>query len=54
MGVRDDAVGWAAHVFVHNVFDEVAIGRVLSNAFGRDLTLSAPPRTIGVNVTKNF
>jgi iron complex outermembrane receptor protein len=54
VGVRDDVAGWAAHVFVNNVFDEVAIGRVLSSAFGKDLTLSTPPRTIGVNVTKNF
>lgn len=51
-GVRNEIAGWSAHVFVNNVFDEVAIGRVLSNAFGRDLTLSSPPRTMGVNLTR--
>jgi iron complex outermembrane recepter protein len=54
LGVRNELAGWSAYVFANNVFDEVAIGRVLSNAFGRDLTLSAPPRTIGLNVSKNF
>ena len=41
-------------MFVNNVFDEVAIGRVLSSEFGRDLALSAPPRTVGVNLAKKF
>lgn len=54
VGLRNDANGWAAQIFVNNVLDEVAIGRVLSSAFGRDLALSAPPRTIGVNFTKEF
>lgn len=54
VGVRNDTNGWAANVFVNNMFDEVAIGRALSNAFGSDLALSAPPRTIGVNLTKQF
>jgi outer membrane receptor protein involved in Fe transport len=54
VGIRNQMAGWAAHVFVHNLFDEVAIGRVLSNAFGRDLALSSPPRTIGVNFAKAF
>jgi len=54
LGVRDNAADWAAHVFVNNVFDEVAIGRVLSSAFGRDLALSTPPRTIGITLTKEF
>lgn len=54
LGVRHDPAGWAANVFVNNVFDDVAIGRILSNAFGRDLTVGAPPRTIGVNFSKEF
>jgi hypothetical protein len=35
-------------LYVDNLFDEVAIGRVLSSPFGFDLTLSSPQRTIGV------
>ena len=35
-------------LYVDNVFDEAAIGRVLSSPFGFDLTLSAPPRVIGM------
>ncbi|MET0535644.1 MAG: TonB-dependent receptor [Steroidobacter sp.] len=54
LGVRHDLGGWSAQLFVNNLFDEVAIGRVLSNAFGRDVTFSAPPRTIGVGLSKEF
>jgi iron complex outermembrane receptor protein len=32
------------------LFDEVAIGRLLSSPFGFDLTLSSPPRAIGIAV----
>jgi iron complex outermembrane receptor protein len=39
---------WNVDLYVDNVFDEVAIGRVLSSPFGFDLTLSAPPRVIGM------
>lgn len=39
---------WNVDLYVDNVFDEVAIGRVLSTPFGFDLTLSAPPRTVGM------
>jgi iron complex outermembrane recepter protein len=39
---------WTVDLYVNNLFDEVAIGRVLSSPFGFDLTLSAPPRTIGL------
>jgi hypothetical protein len=31
-------------LYIDNVFDEVAIGRVLSSPLGFDLTLSSPPR----------
>ncbi|MGH8237499.1 MAG: TonB-dependent receptor, partial [Steroidobacteraceae bacterium] len=48
------ASNWNADLFVNNVLDEVAIGRVLSGPFGRDLAFSAPPRTIGVNLAKKF
>jgi outer membrane receptor protein involved in Fe transport len=54
VGVRNESGGWSAYVFVNNVFDEVAIGRVLSSAFGRDLTFSSPPRTVGVNLSKSI
>lgn len=53
-GVTHIDAGWSAYLFVNNVFDEVAIGRVLSSAFGRDLAVSSPPRTVGVNVSKGF
>ncbi len=48
------ASNWNADLFVNNVFDEVAIGRVLSSEFGRGLAFSAPPRTVGVNLAKKF
>ena len=44
------AATWSVDLYVDNVFDEVAIGRVLSSPFGFDLTLSSPPRTIGIGV----
>lgn len=37
-----------------NVFDEVAIGRILSSPFGFDLTLSSPPRTLGMSLSKSL
>lgn len=54
IGVRNELEGWSAQLFVNNVFDEIAIGRVLSSAFGRDLALSSPPRTVGINLSKSF
>jgi hypothetical protein len=42
------AVSMNVDLYVDNVFDEVAIGRVLSSPFGFDLTLSAAPRVIGM------
>ena len=48
------ASNWNADLFVNNVFDEVAIGRVLSGPFGRGLAFSAPPRTVGLNLAKRF
>lgn len=53
LGVSNIA-DWSMYLFVNNVFDEVAIGRVLSSSFGRDLAVSSPPRTFGVNVSRNF
>ncbi len=52
--VASDVSGWNADLFVNNVFDEVAIGRVLSAPFGRGLAFSTPPRTVGVNLAKKF
>ena len=46
--LADAAATWNVDLYVDNLFDEVAIGRVLSSPFGFDLTLSSPPRTIGV------
>ena len=46
--VGDAGATWNVDLYVNNLFDEVAIGRVLSSPFGFDLTLSSPPRTIGM------
>lgn len=40
--------------YSNNVFDEVAIGRILSSPFGFDLTLSSPPRTLGMSLSKSL
>jgi iron complex outermembrane receptor protein len=40
--------------FERDLFDDVAIGRELSSAFGTDLALSVPPRTVGVNIRQSF
>jgi iron complex outermembrane receptor protein len=48
------STNWNVDLFVNNVFDEVAIGRVLSSEFGRDLAVSAPPRTFGLSIGKSF
>ncbi|MGH8236383.1 MAG: TonB-dependent receptor, partial [Steroidobacteraceae bacterium] len=48
------ASNWNVDLFVNNVFDEVAIGRILSTRFGDNLTLSSPPRTIGLSLGKSF
>ena len=45
---RDVAATWNVDLYVHNLFDEVAVGHVLSSPFGFDLTLGSPPRTIGL------
>jgi iron complex outermembrane receptor protein len=45
---------WNLDLYVNNVFDEVAIGRLLSSPFGFDLTLSSPPRTVGMGVAMKF
>ena len=52
--LEDISSSWNVDVFVNNVLDEVAINRVLSSEFGRDLAVSAPPRTIGLSVGKSF
>jgi hypothetical protein len=39
-------------LYVDNVFDEVAIGRLLWSPFGFDLTLSGPPRTFGMGFSR--
>jgi iron complex outermembrane recepter protein len=46
--LADDDATWNLDLYVDNLFDELAIGRVLSSPFGFDLTLSSPPRTIGI------
>jgi iron complex outermembrane recepter protein len=46
--LADDDTTWNLDLYVDNLFDELAIGRVLSSPFGFDLTLSSPPRTIGI------
>ena len=51
---RSISSSWNVDLFVNNVFDEVAINRVLSTEFGRGLALSAPPRTFGLSVGKSF
>ena len=52
--LEDIASSWNVDVFVNNVFDEVAINRVLSTEFGRDLAVSARPRTFGLSIGKSF
>ncbi len=52
--LEDISTTWNVDMFVNNVFDEVAINRVLSSEFGFDLTVSAPPRTFGLSVGKSF
>jgi outer membrane receptor protein involved in Fe transport len=52
--VESLASNWNVDLFVNNVFDKVAIGRVQSSAFGSGLTISSPPRTIGLNLAKSF
>ena len=46
--LTDVAATWNVDLYVDNLFDEVAIGRLLSSPFGFDLTLSSLPRTVGV------
>ena len=45
---------WNMDLYVDNVFDEVAIGRLLWSPFGFDLTLSAPPRTIWMGFSRKW
>ena len=52
--IASQASNWNADLFVNNVLDEVAIGRVLSGPFGKGLAFSSPPRTVGINLTKKF
>ncbi len=52
--LEDISTTWNVDLFVNNVFDEVAINRVLSSEFGFDLAVSAPPRTFGLSVGKSF
>jgi iron complex outermembrane receptor protein len=46
--------GWTAYVFANNVFDTVGITRISASTSAPDYNVSIAPRTIGVNLTKDF
>jgi len=56
LGVQAPDNGWSAHLYVNNLFDALAITTKSSssNTGGLTITHGAPPRTIGLNLTKRF
>lgn len=56
IGIQDPDGEWNAHLYVNNLFDELAItGRSSSsNTGGLTTTYTAPPRTFGIALTKRF
>ena len=51
-GVENDR--WGLFLYVNNVFEKVGRIRVFSGVLSEQQTLSTPPRTIGVNLRRNF
>nr|WP_279347135.1 TonB-dependent receptor [Govania unica] len=45
---------WDAYLYVNNVFDSLAPFTVISSEFVRQAVTSAPPRTIGLSVTRRW
>lgn len=56
IGVQDPDGEWNVHLYVNNLFDELAVmGRSSSgNTGGLTTTFTAPPRTFGIALTKRF
>lgn len=52
LGVQNDA--WGAFLFVNNLFDTLGRIKVSSGVLSEQSTLSSPPRTVGVNIRRNF
>ncbi|MDZ3831483.1 MAG: TonB-dependent receptor [Sphingopyxis sp.] len=55
-GVQAPDGNWSAHLYVNNIFDALAITTKSSSSNNGGLTIThgAPPRTIGINLTKRF
>lgn len=56
IGIQAPDSSWSAHLYVNNLFDSLAITTKTSssNTGGLTITHGAPPRTIGINLTKRF
>jgi outer membrane receptor protein involved in Fe transport len=46
--------GWTADLFVNNVFDRVGVTTISASTSSPDYSISIPPRTVGVELTKKF
>ncbi|WP_235302830.1 TonB-dependent receptor [Sphingopyxis sp. MWB1] len=56
IGIQSPDSDWSAHLYVNNIFDALAITTKSSssNTGGLTVTHGAPPRTIGLSLTKRF
>jgi outer membrane receptor protein involved in Fe transport len=56
IGLEEGENGWGVYLYVNNVFDKLAINYATASALtiSETLVTSAPPRTIGLTVSKSF
>jgi outer membrane receptor protein involved in Fe transport len=56
LGIQNDTDGWETYLFANNVFNKVGVFAVSTGGTsgGKDLANSTMPRTIGIEIRKNF